>query len=225
MSLLNTTHSSIEKLFNSGELSNDPYCTSYNIRVLTSDFLSHKEDWQVQQFANSPLAHIPALKGSNNENTVVIELNHPERSFSIELMGDLQQVVISDNDPEFYLIYSSSIEEGTHLDTFNLVTAESFGDLPASICLNALHACQIAIEASLKIDSKLKKSLTDKISADHHFIWTFIKQIICTPVDEYDEKLPVQIDLIKEALLHNSKWYWSYLADHKASDFEFNLNK
>ncbi|MGB1200751.1 MAG: hypothetical protein ACPG5R_04245 [Cognaticolwellia aestuarii] len=225
MSQSNTPHSSIKKLFNSGELSNEAYCTSYDIHVLTSDFVGHKEDWQVQQFADSPLAHISALKGMNNENTVVIELHHPQRDFSTGCMGDLQQVVISDDDPAFYLISSSSIQEGTRLDTFNLVTAESFGDLPASICLNALHACQIAIKASLKIDAESKQVITTQIDADHHFIWSFIKQVISTPSSQYDENLPAQIDLIRESLLHNSKWYWSHIADHKASDFDFNLNK
>ncbi|MGB0834760.1 MAG: hypothetical protein ACPGR2_09590 [Psychrobium sp.] len=216
----NTKHSSIEQQVKLGVQDRNTYYTHSCIANLSSSFVAHKEDWQVKLFVNSVLGDVPALSAYLKSNAQVIELYHPDAS-----MGCLGIIVFSENTPTYFGVDYIDNDDTSRFETFSLATTNSFGDYYPNLCLNALLACQIAIEASTKLPLIQKNEITWQIERDHEFVWQFIKQAICLSDDDESSELLEQIKPVTLALINNSKFYWSYLADHKVTDFNFNLNK
>lgn len=226
MSQTNTpTQVSIEQKLHNGNVNQGTCFEHTTIRGLTSSFVAHIEDWKITSFNDSALSTVPVLSGLGNGDQVILELHHPQREVQKELTAQIETISLSNTVPIYCMIDSSIHGEGADLRTFELATTDAFGDYYPNKCLNALLACQIATQASTKLQSAEKNTLIQQIANDHAFVWSFIKQVICTPANELTDEVSAAIELVTIALIQNSKWYWSHLADHKASDFEFNLNK
>jgi len=216
----NTNHSSIEQQLKQG-VANKKTCYDHTtIANLSASFVAQKADWQLKPFADSALGDVPALSVYLKCNAQVIELYHPDAS-----IGCLGIIVFSENTPTYFGVDYIDNDDTSRFETFALATTNSFGDYYPNLCLNALLACQIAIEASTKLPFTQKNEITWQIERDHAFVWQFIKQVICLSDHDENSELIDQIKPVTLALINNSKFYWHYLADHKAADFNFNSNK
>ncbi|REL34691.1 hypothetical protein [Thalassotalea euphylliae] len=216
----NIIHQSIEQQLKLGVEDKETCYEHTSIANLSSSFVAHREDWQAKSFADSALGEVPALAGYLKNKAQVIELHHPDKS-----VGCLGTIVFAEDAATYFGIDYINNNDTSRFETFALATTDSFGDYYPNYCLNALLACQIAIEASTKLPLTLKHEVTWQIERDHAFVWQFIKQVICLPNNEQDSELLAQIKPVTLALINNSKFYWRYLEDHKATDFNFNISK
>ncbi|XQW84250.1 hypothetical protein ACOYR1_14080 [Thalassotalea piscium] len=214
-------HTSVEKQVKTLRLYDNQRVRRYNPHRLTSSFIASINDWRVNPASASPVAQISALQGLCNEGAYVIELHHPDRHISEDYMMDIYFVVLSNRPAEYYVVKSSCSKEGTELDTYPLHTACKIEYIPAITGLNAMLACQKAIEASTKLSARMKRRGIKQIKSDHAYILKFIKQVPSSPTAEHADWLSIQTPKVTAALLNNCMYYWSLLSDHKACDFTF----
>jgi hypothetical protein len=216
-------HTPVEKQVKTLRLYDNQRIRRYSPYILTSSFIASINDWRVNPASASPVAQISALQWLCNEGAYVIELHHPDRHISADYMMDLYFVVLSNGSAEYYVVKSSCSKDGTELDTYLLSTVCRYGYQFDAMSLNAMLACQKAIEASTKLSARMKRRTIKQIKSDHAYILKFMKQATSSPTTEHADWLSIQTPKVMAALQKNSMYYWGLLSDHKACDFTFKI--
>lgn len=191
------------------------YCTPY---LLRTGFIASEENWRVSTVKDSPLTHISLFHGYKRDGAIILELDHADRYVTHNYMRDIYFIVISDAAPEYCIVKEWYRKSGIELDTFTLPTAHTFGYFTITTCLNLLLACQIVLKSSIKLSVIEKQRIIEQINTDYTYVVKFIEQIPKTPNQEQNNWLLTQIPKITNALLANSRYYWSIVKGHQVSD-------
>lgn len=195
------------------------YCTPYD---LTARFIAKAVHWNVSSVNDSSIADVSTFNGAIHDGAVVIELMHPDRYVTDNALQDVYFVRLSNAAPEYCEVTSWCANGGIELNTFTLPTTSGFRSHVSTVtCLNLLLACQIAIKASTKLSQQDKQRVLKQIKRDHGYMLNFIKRIPKSPNKSQKAWLQRQIPKVTDALLANSRHYWSIIQRHSITDFKF----
>lgn len=210
---------SVEEQVNNSTFVASPYvryCTPY---LLKTGFIASEENWRISTVKDSPLTHIPTFHGYKRDGGIIFELDHADRYVTHNYMRDIYFIVVSDAAPEYCIVKEWYRKCGIELDTFTLPTAHTLGYFTVTTCLNLLLACQIVLKSSTKLSDFEKQRVLEQINTDYAYVVKFIQQIPKTPNQEQSNWLLAQIPKLTNALLANSRYYWSIVKGHRVSDF------
>ncbi len=195
------------------------YCSPYD---LTARFIAKPHHWRVSHVSGSSIANVPTFNGAIHDGAVVIELIQPDRHVTADFLQDVYFVRLSNAAPEYCEITTWSANGGIELNTFTLPTTKGFRSHVSTVtCLNLLLACQIVIKASTKLSHQDKQHLLKQIKRDHAYVLNFIKRTPLSPDKKQVQWLKHQIPKVTDALLANSRYYWSIIQRHSVTDFKF----